>query len=530
MRVTESNGSARVEVCEGAKSLLVNGVEQREAIIPVGEGIVIGETAIVVVAVSESETRIAQGTLRTDVNSLMTGLAADVRGLATVMELIDALDAAETELGVAEGLRAWAGDHLSASAASLVSGEGDPALEMTPGVRPVVERPGPDPGKTLLSAPVHAFESTWITFTCDVKAEEVTSTMRRLAAVAGRLVAVSLAHIRAAQEAADEREALRCEAVGSARSFLGDSPAAREVAKLVPRLAASDSVVLIEGETGVGKTFLARLIHEGSARAKEPLRIVNCSAIPDTLIESELFGYERGAFTGATAARPGVFEAAGKGTVLLDEIGELPLVSQAKLLRVLEEKRFERLGSNRPVRLEARVIVATNRDLAAMAARGTFRHDLFYRVAVVKLRVPARRERGEDLVLLAQHVLGDLAGASGRRVDGFSAAALDVIRRYSWPGNVRELKNAIERALVVGDGRLVEPSDLPETVHGAPAAQPADESLVRLPAKIDWLEERAIRAALRATGGNQTQAAALLGVSRNRLRRKMSPGEPDEEP
>jgi DNA-binding NtrC family response regulator len=197
-------------------------------------------------------------------------------------------------------------------------------------------------------------------------------------------------------------------------------------------------------------------------------------------------------------------------------------------LRVLEEKRFERLGSNRAVPFQARVLAATNRDLASMSQEGTFRQDLYYRIAVVKLRVPPLRERGEDLVLLAERILADLCGQVGRRVSGFSPGALDAIRRYPWPGNVRELRNAIERALVVGDDPRIEPGDLPETVHGAPPLQPAEESLVRLPARIDWLERRAIEAALRATGGNQRQAAVLLGINRNTLRRKMSPGSDDE--
>jgi DNA-binding NtrC family response regulator/pSer/pThr/pTyr-binding forkhead associated (FHA) protein len=526
LTVTEAEGGARIEVCEGAKSLLVGGVARRSALVPVGDGIVIGDTTIAVVATSPSESRIPLGTVRTDVKTLMTGAAADVRGLATVIELVDSLDVAGDEPGVTEALRAWGADHLSATDVTLVAAD-DPALDLEPGVRPVVERPGPREGRVLLSAPIHGEESGWLTF--EVATGSVTGTTRRLAAVAGHLVAVSLARLRAAREAAEEREALRRQEVGSARSFLGDSPGALGVAKLVPRLAASESVVLIEGETGVGKTFLARLLHEASPRAKEALRVVNCAAIPETLIESELFGHERGAFTGAATARPGVFEAAGKGTVLLDEIGELPLVSQAKLLRVLEEKRFERLGSNRSVSLAARVLVATNRDLAAMVEEGTFRRDLFYRIAVVKLRVPALRERGEDLILLAQRVLADLATSAGRRVDGFSPAALDAIRRYSWPGNVRELKNAIERALVVGDGKLIEPSDLPEAVHGAPEPQPADQMMIRLPARMDWIEERAIAAALHATSGNQTQAAALLGLSRSTLRRKLSPGDAGRE-
>jgi Nif-specific regulatory protein len=216
--------------------------------------------------------------------------------------------------------------------------------------------------------------------------------------------------------------------------------------------------------------------------------------------------------------------------VLLDEIGELPIASQAKLLRVLEERTFERLGSNRSLKLEARVVVATNRDLAAMVEAGTFRRDLYYRIAVVKLRVPALRERGDDLIPLAERVLSDLSTSTGRRVDGFSPAAIEAIRAYAWPGNVRELKNAIERALVVGDGRWIEPSDMPEALHGAPVPQPADEMIIRLPARMDVVEERAIAAALRATGGNQTQAAALLGVSRSTLRRRLSPDASTSEP
>ena len=274
-----------------------------------------------------------------------------------------------------------------------------------------------------------------------------------------------------------------------------------------------------------GKTFLARLLHESGPRAKASLRVLNCAAIPETLLESELFGHERGAFTSAATMKQGALEAAGNGTVLLDEIGELPLASQAKLLRVLEEKRFERLGSNRAIPLAARVITATNRDLAEMVAAGTFRADLFYRIAVVKLRIPPLRDRGDDLLLLAERMLADLVPSAGRRVRGFSPEAMEVMRRYPWPGNVRELRNAIERALAVGEAPYIEPGDLPETVHGALPAQPSDESLVRLPAKLDWLESRAIEAAMHAAGGNQRKAAVLLGINRVTLNRKLRAGE-----
>jgi DNA-binding NtrC family response regulator len=355
----------------------------------------------------------------------------------------------------------------------------------------------------------------------------VNDTTRRLLAVAGRMCASALARVHALQVSRDQADSLRLASVGSARTFLGGSPAAVEVAKLATRLSSSDVVVLLEGETGTGKTFVARLIHESGPRSKQPLRVLNCAAIPEALLESELFGHERGAFTGAASARPGALEAAGGGTVLLDEIGELPLASQAKLLRVLEDRRFERLGSNRPVRLEARVLAATNRDLGEMVAAGTFRADLFYRIAVVKLRVPPLRERGDDIVLLAERLLADLATSAGRRVHGFSPAALELVKRYPWPGNVRELRNAIERALAVGEGATILPQDLPDSVLAATPLQPSDESLVRLPARLDWLEQRAIEAALRATGGNQRRAAVLLGINRVTLHRKLrAPGPP----
>jgi two-component system response regulator AtoC len=290
--------------------------------------------------------------------------------------------------------------------------------------------------------------------------------------------------------------------------------------------------ILIEGETGVGKTFFARLIHEGGARAKEPLRVLNCASIPESLLESELFGHERGAFTGANTARPGALESAGAGTLFLDEIGELSLASQAKLLRALEEKRFERLGSNRTLELRARVLCATNRDLAGMAKDGRFRADLLFRISVVKLTIPPLRERDDDLLLLAQHVLGDVARDGHRRIDGLSAEALDAIKRYPWPGNVRELRNAIEHAVVMGDGPVIALSDLPEAFTQLPehAVRPATgdrgES-VTLPAHLDWLEARAIEAALRAAKNNRTRAAALLGIPRSTLYNKLATLSPE---
>jgi DNA-binding NtrC family response regulator len=518
LRVRAANDGVLVEVCEGAEPLLVAGAPARDATLRPGETIVIGDTALSIAQIDDAD--IDAASVATEVRALMTGLAADVRGVAVVMDLVDRLDAANDDDAVVDALRAWGREHIHATDATFARGAtADPALSA--GEARVVERAGRDAATTLVSAQANGVDEGWLTFTCAVAGDGVTSTTRRLVALAARLSALALTRTRALRRAEDERETFRRAALGSARSFLGDSAGAREVARLTQRLAASSALALLEGETGVGKTFVARLIHEASDRAGEPLRIINCAAIPDALLESELFGHERGAFTGANGKRAGAFESAGRGTVLLDEVGELPLASQAKLLRVLEEKRFERLGSNRPLTLEARVLTATNRDLEAMVADGAFRSDLFYRIAVVRLRIPPLRDRGDDLVVLAQKILADLAPSAARRVDRFSPAALAVVRRYPWPGNVRELKNAIERALVVGDGPSIEPFDLPETVHGAAPPQPTDESLVRLPANLAWIEARAIEAALRSTGGNRQRAALILGINRVTLHRKL---------
>jgi transcriptional regulator with PAS, ATPase and Fis domain len=252
--------------------------------------------------------------------------------------------------------------------------------------------------------------------------------------------------------------------------------------------------------------------------------VINCASIPDGLIESELFGHERGAFTGAIAARAGAFEAAGRGTLLLDEIGELPLPSQAKLLRALEDRSFERIGSNRSLRLEARIVAATNRDLQELVQERRFRQDLLFRISVVSLTIPALKERGDDVAMLASQILADHAPSVDRRISGFSRATLELFRTYAWPGNVRELRNAIEHALVLGDGPIIEPSDLPDSLRAAArggVAQPEDATLVRLPTTLEHLEERAIQAALAAAEGNRARAAALLGINRATLYKKL---------
>jgi two-component system response regulator HydG len=326
----------------------------------------------------------------------------------------------------------------------------------------------------------------------------------------------SMVRRRLAPDASDSGEAQTTSA--PSRAALERSAGARLLADRLERLARSPSTVLFEGETGVGKTFYARLLHEASPRAAEPLRVVNCAALPESLLESELFGHERGSFTGAVASRVGALEAAGEGSVVLDEIGELSLVNQAKLLRALEDRCFERIGSNRTVRLRARLLCATNRDLDDLVTRGLFREDLLFRIAVVRFRVPPLRERPEDIVPLAHHLLLELARTTGRDVVNFSGDALDVIRRHPWRGNVRELRSAIEYAIALGEGPIICAADLPLTISGrAPLVPEDDGETIRLPCPLAEVERRCIEAALRATGGNRLRAAKLLRISRTTL-------------
>jgi DNA-binding NtrC family response regulator len=506
-------------VCAGATPLVIDGRSVQSCDAKPGERITIGKTLLLIGTHADGAFAPEQVLAPTDARTLMTGMGADARLLAAVHDMIEALDRAHDRAALEQALRSWASTHVRATVVNVEERPraGEHASEQET-FEYTIE---PADAGSIVTTHAGGESPLRLSFVCPGAANEVTDSIRRTLIVATRLYASAVARVVRMENADEEKSSLRALAIGSALTFLGESPAALEVTRLVGRLAASDVTVLLEGETGTGKTFLARLIHESGPRAKSPLRIINCAAIPETLVEAELFGHERGAFTGATSARAGVLEAAGAGTVLLDELGELPLSSQAKILRVLEEKRFERVGSNRSIPLEARVMAATNRDLQQMVDAGTFRGDLYYRIAVVKLRVPPLRDRGEDLVLLAEQMLSDLAVSTGRRLQGFSQAALDAIRRYPWPGNVRELRNAVERALVIGEGAWIEADDLPEFVTSVAPPQPSDASLVRLPANLEWLEQRAIEAALQATGGNQRRAALLLGINRVTLHRKL---------
>ncbi|MCJ8501315.1 sigma-54 dependent transcriptional regulator [Desulfatitalea alkaliphila] len=296
-------------------------------------------------------------------------------------------------------------------------------------------------------------------------------------------------------------------------------PAMDALLAMAGRIAASPATVLIQGESGTGKEMLARFIHAHSGRGQRPMVAMNCSALPDTLAESELFGYERGAFTGALQRKTGRFEQAHQGTLLLDEISELPLPLQAKLLRVLQEKVVDRIGGNRPVPVDVRVIATTNRDLAAMVREGTFRQDLYYRLRIVPLVIPPLRARTEDIAALSDHFIAKHSGNDVDPTPRFNAAAMAELKRWHWPGNVRELENTIQRALLIRDGAVMGPELLLlEEGLGVPAKEEG-QPLVGMTVKD--LEERLIVQTLDHVNQNRTHAAEMLGISIRTLRNKL---------
>jgi transcriptional regulator with GAF, ATPase, and Fis domain len=318
--------------------------------------------------------------------------------------------------------------------------------------------------------------------------------------------------------AAIEREAAALRAdLHVTHSLVGASAPMQRVYALVSKIARSDTSAMIFGETGTGKELVARALHENSDRARKPFVAINCAALTETLLETELFGHERGAFTGAIAQKKGKLEVADGGTLFLDEVSELAPVHQSKLLRVLQQREFERVGGTRPIRVNIRVISATNRRLAAEVAAGRFREDLLFRLNVVSINMPALRERGEDIALLARHFIRHYARKAGRVVTGLSAPALERLMTYAWPGNVRELENAIERAIVLGSSELILPEDLPESLLEAPAA-PGRE-LPRFHEAVLDTKRRVIIEAFRQARRSYVDAAGLLGLHPNYLHR-----------
>jgi DNA-binding NtrC family response regulator len=293
--------------------------------------------------------------------------------------------------------------------------------------------------------------------------------------------------------------------------LIGESRQIKSVLETVSRVAGSKATILITGESGTGKELVAEALHQGSARASARLVRVNCAALADGVLESELFGHERGAFTGASSQRKGRLEQANGGTLFLDEVGELSHAVQVKLLRFLQERTFERVGGNEPLKVDVRVVAATNRDLREQIAKGAFREDLYYRLNVINLHLPALRERPSDIPLLATSFLEQYAQTNGRPARRLDDAALAALVGYAWPGNVRELQNVIERAVVIANGPLVEIAHLPESIVGAPASI---SSSPRVPgASLEELERHAILSTLQANGGSTVKAAQVLGIS-----------------
>ena len=307
--------------------------------------------------------------------------------------------------------------------------------------------------------------------------------------------------------------------------LLGQSPAMLELKETLALVAPSEATVLITGESGTGKELVARALHNNSLRHESPFIAVNCAALPETLLESELFGHEKGAFTGAHQAKPGRFELADSGTLFLDEVAEMAAVTQAKLLRVLEERSFERLGGTRTINVDVRVLAATNRDLEAEIEKGDFRQDLYYRLNVVQIPVPSLRERGaKDVRELAEHILSQSATRNRKPIRTFRPGALKALTGYPWPGNVRELVNAVERAVILSRGEQVEIEDLPLTIQSWTAGgRKPERSTSDLSAgmTIKQVEAELISRTLAETGGNRTKAAAMLGITRQTLLNKI---------
>jgi DNA-binding NtrC family response regulator len=305
-------------------------------------------------------------------------------------------------------------------------------------------------------------------------------------------------------------------------NIVGRSAGMQEIFHTIARVAPTRATVLLCGESGVGKDLIARAIHHHSPRKDRPFVKINCTALPENLMESELFGYEKGAFTGANTTKPGKFEQGDTGTIFLDEIGDVPAGIQVKLLRILQEREFERLGSNKTRHIDVRVIAATNADLRAALEEGRFREDLYYRLNVLPMNIPPLRDRKEDIPFLARHFVRKLAPDFGSPATDISEAGMQKLMACHWPGNVRELENVIERSLVLGSGETLEPEDIRLEMAPASARPPATNSFLPEGMTLDEYEQALIRESLKRANGNKSQAARLLGLTRNALRYRLS--------
>jgi len=309
---------------------------------------------------------------------------------------------------------------------------------------------------------------------------------------------------------------------GNFSGIIGSSPAMQNVMNTAKIAAPTDATILISGESGTGKELFAKALHNNSKRKQHPLISVNCAALNETLLESELFGHEKGAFTGADKKRNGLFLAADKGTIFLDEIGEIPLSMQVKLLRTIQEREIQRVGSDKPIHIDVRIIVATNRNLEEEVQKGRFREDLFYRLNVINIKVPPLRDRADDVPVLAQRFLNKYSNENKKEIKGFTPMAMDVLTKYNWPGNVRELENVIERAIILCLGRYISEKDLPSNVLKDYEPESSVRSQLSGGGKtLDEIETMALIETLRQTKGNKTEAAKILNITRTTLNNKL---------
>jgi transcriptional regulator with GAF, ATPase, and Fis domain len=373
-------------------------------------------------------------------------------------------------------------------------------------------------GESVLCAPlISATQVLGVIYvnTVNAKVQFAEADRKLLGGIAG-LVAVAIENARLFEGLTTENRQLRAEA-GLQHDMVGQSARMRQVYQFIERVAPSDATVLITGESGTGKELVARAMHKNSARKDKSFVALNCAAVTETLLESELFGHEKGAFTSAIGQKKGMLEVAEGGTVFLDEVGELPLTMQAKLLRVLQEREFVRVGGTRAIRLDVRFLAATNRDLQKEVVEGRFRGDLFHRLNVIALQLPALREHAEDIPMLAEHFVTRFAQKCNRGIRGISPEANACLMQYDWPGNIRELGNAMERAVVVGSANLILPEDLPETLLDS--AQLPSTASAKYHNAVQNLKKQLILNSVEQAGGSFTEAAKLLGVHPNYLHR-----------
>jgi DNA-binding NtrC family response regulator len=513
-------------------------------ILPVGAALTVGNSTLVLAA--DEETAVPTGhALELDATS--HGTVAGTSRLAALAALGEKLARCGSLPAVLRAATSWAVDALPAARALLLSPDGSdilsaasmgplPDLALSPALlsRVLRERRGvllrdvlaePDLAdrrsvqqRGIIGAMAAPVES--LIFYVEWGPHE--ALRGRYDDEALRLLVCAAQLVGAIGDSARERQqlsaAVRLQGQGHTE-LIGRAPAIQRLQVFLERVAASPSTVLLLGESGTGKELAAGMIHALSPRATRPFVAINCAAISESLLESELFGHEKGAFTGAVAQHEGVFVRAHTGTLFMDEIGELSPGAQARMLRVLETRTLTRVGGTREIPIDVRLVAATHRDLPQRVRDGQFREDLLYRLSVIETHLPPLRERREDIPLLVHHFLRDLGDRLGRRIEQVSPAALEVLGRYRWPGNVRELRNVIERALVLGDSAQLELDDLPpELLHAAPITAPTVSATIR---PLVELEREAIAAALTATGGNKARAAALLGIDRTTLYRKL---------